>query len=220
MFVRIAGLLFLTLFCVAPALAHAGEIEVSSQGNLRIVDSKETWSRAGISVEDDVLQYGNAWKDAFKNPNTVVPVSTTLKFQVIGLSQALRETIVDRGVRYDSDSRIVRIVHNVGVIKTATQFNPFFIFVGVAFLLMIACDIAVYTTDLKHAIVFACVASFFAFAASIVHVSLLAFFSSAVAIGVAAIVAAMALDKRKGLVFLGSAIFYTLLIVATIAMYV
>ena len=69
-----------------------------------------------------VSDYGDAWKQAYANPGTVVPVKTHMVFARDGLFHTMTTKVVDVGIRYDN-MKSIGLVHDVaGTPKVS--FNP------------------------------------------------------------------------------------------------
>ena len=132
-----AMLAALVLFS-APTFTQAAEIEVGSNGALRIAEPKQTpWTPTGVSVSEEALKFGDAWKEAFQNPGTVAPVKTHAKHKMTGAFTETILTIADMAVVYDKDAGTVTTVLSAAIVKTDEQFNPFLIFAIIAVLAMI-----------------------------------------------------------------------------------
>ena len=144
---QITFVVFALIFFSISSLLQAAIVEIGSKGNLQ-TGTGETWTSTGVSISDEALQY-DAWKVAFREPGTLVPVKTSVHSIKTGLFKTEDQTIVDLGLVYDKEKKIIWATRTQNVVETKTKFNPFLIFAVLAILMMIIGKSAVYMDNNK-----------------------------------------------------------------------
>ena len=129
----------LFLFSFSPAFVQAAEIEVGGDGALRAVEQAgQTWTPTGVSVSDEALAFGDAWKEAFRNPGRAVTVKTHKEHEMTGPFTETIKTFADTGILYDKVASTVTVGSVVAVEETSTRLNLFLIFAIIALLAVAA----------------------------------------------------------------------------------
>ncbi len=98
---------------------------MGSNGELRASDI--VWKQTAVNIPEDVLAYGDAWKDAYKNLGAVVPVKPHHEIKRDGLFHVIFETVSDIGIKYD-DVTGFSVVEQRTIVSTDRSFNPYLIF--------------------------------------------------------------------------------------------
>ena len=208
----------------APTFTQAAEIEVGSNGALRIAEPKQTpWTPTGVTGSEEALKFGDAWKEAFQNPGTVAPVKTHAKHKMTGAFTETILTIADMAVVYDKDAGTVTTVLSAAIVKTDEQFNPFLIFAIIAVLAMIVSNTLPLTAkDDAAAVVVAVVAAAAAAAVVVVAAAAVVVVAAAAVVVVAAVVGVVvaAVVGDTTVYKVASGIFYVAMLIAVYAMYV
>ncbi|MDD2753177.1 MAG: hypothetical protein PHT44_00990 [Candidatus Portnoybacteria bacterium] len=118
MFIAIAVIVFV-------GIAGAATVEVGSNGGLRASRPPEQWKQTRVVIADDVLAYGDAWKQAYAKPGVVVPVKPEeVRFAREGLFHIKNTPVVVVGIIYDAQGiHLVRGVEGEPKIK----FSPYLV---------------------------------------------------------------------------------------------
>ncbi|MFA6407864.1 MAG: hypothetical protein WCW36_00080 [Candidatus Paceibacterota bacterium] len=115
------------------AFAETVIVEELGTGELMIVYPRSPNTiRIEQVFDTGVLDYGDKWKEAYNNPDTVVPIKThSTHGERVGMLHVRTEDIVDIGVIKDAAG-----IHLVRDLNLGPQigFNPFFLLWLVAFL--------------------------------------------------------------------------------------
>jgi len=112
--------------------AFAGNVEVGSDGSLRIGSTTSVvWKGTGITVSEEAVQYPQ-WEEAFKNPDSPISVGrATIKYDSDGFY--LIATLTTKQVVYDPAKKTIALTSDT---KTERSFNMFFIFAIIALVSM------------------------------------------------------------------------------------
>jgi len=112
--------LWVLVALLSPLLAFAATINAASDGTLWLEKSEVT--KVEVPFDQDVFAYGDAWKQAYQKPGTVVSVETHEEWKRDGLLHIVKTSIVDVGIVYDKTG--VHLVHNQ-VAKQEAIFSPY-----------------------------------------------------------------------------------------------
>ncbi len=89
-------------------------VEEGSDRSLRTASDVVIWNRTPVIIESEVLAYRDAWKIAFKQPGTLVPVYKAYnEVELVGLWKAKVRTISSVGIiRTTGDSPTIKVVRD------------------------------------------------------------------------------------------------------------
>ena len=153
-----SALLFAILISTS---AFAGSDVVFSDGSMQMKSSIVKKRLLNVTLTNEVAQYPKALREAIKNPGVVVPAREGMyhnRYIARGFDLEKR-VIVEIGVLYDATLKKVSIVKDITV-KKDRYFNPFFIFVTIAVVLMMWSGLLVVlykdiTEDVKYIVTIA-----------------------------------------------------------------
>ena len=183
-----------------PCLAGAVTVNIASDGTMWI---EKPVTKIELQFGPGVSDYGDAWKQAYAKPGTLVSVKSHSTVKREGLFHIVKTEVADVGIRYDN-MKSIGLVHDVaGTPKVS--FNPS----AILWLLSVAAVVFGVlrmreNKDVTFAIVFAIVVTFTIVAATLaaapplVPLALVATFAL-----VAALVAAASDNKKMFYILVG-----------------
>jgi hypothetical protein len=192
-------LVVLVVLFVCVGVVGAATVEVGSNGEVRVSGSSApvTWKQTGVTIADEMLPYGDAWRKAYAAPNVVVPVKSHNIVARDGFFHTKTTPVVDLGVIYDTHEHEIRMAKGVVAAKPEINFMPYLVF----WLLAIAAATMAFIVKSKN--IAALAAIFNAFAAAFATFN--AFAAAFAALAALAAFNALAADKKKSLITLYAA---------------
>jgi len=118
----IAVIIIVTILAIKEAAGAA--VEKGSNGEVRVYDPKIVWKKTDVAVDSAVLLYHDLWKEAYRYPDVVVPITTHDIYERDGLFHEKVSTVAEAGiVRNGNEIHVV----NDRTIVSRVRFNPFLV---------------------------------------------------------------------------------------------
>ncbi len=181
-------------------------VEIGNNGGLRTTNTG--WKQTKISIPEDVLVYGDAWRDAYNNPGIIVPVEQHREIKKDGLFHVVSVIVADAGIKYDKDTGFSVVKQSV-VVKTDRSFNPYLILWLLSMIAMVIFVVRMAQNDVFIYVAFAATA--FAFAAA-------AFATAAFAFAAAAFAAIVATRNDK-IIYIPFVVLYFVFMAISLSMF-
>jgi len=101
----ILSVFFVCLICSS---AYAENIEISRQGELRVVSNPSEWIISEVTVTPGALVYGDAWKKAYRSEE-IVPVEVSVAYTRNGWFHVTELRTVHKALVYDPSKRNIEV---------------------------------------------------------------------------------------------------------------
>ena len=95
---EVASMVLLLVLFAATNVGAADRVEVFN-GSLRVAQPAGQWQQTDVVVTPEAQKYPAQWKQAFKNPGTIVPVKTSVTpGAMIDMVHQQKDAVLELGV--------------------------------------------------------------------------------------------------------------------------